>query len=158
MDPKIWGPHAWFFLHTVAFAYPYKPTPSQQLNMRQFLINLGSILPCQVCQQHYQENLQQNSIDNAVQSKDKLFVWLVNIHNAVNRQLNKPEMSLESAYQKYRNHYGLEPDLQYLENHTKPIKWYLWVILILVVTVGLTKYFWPQLNLSFLKKQYFGTT
>ena len=23
LDPKIWGPHYWFFLHTVAITYPY---------------------------------------------------------------------------------------------------------------------------------------
>ena len=25
MDPIIWGPHAWFFLHSVAHTYPRMP-------------------------------------------------------------------------------------------------------------------------------------
>ena len=26
LNPKVWGPHAWFFLETVAMAYPIDPT------------------------------------------------------------------------------------------------------------------------------------
>ena len=25
LDPKIWGPHYWFFLHTLALTYPETP-------------------------------------------------------------------------------------------------------------------------------------
>ena len=25
LDPKIWGPHYWFFLHTIAMSYPLRP-------------------------------------------------------------------------------------------------------------------------------------
>ena len=25
LDPKIWGPHYWFFLHTIALNYPLYP-------------------------------------------------------------------------------------------------------------------------------------
>jgi hypothetical protein len=25
LDPKIWGPHYWFFLHTLAMCYPNYP-------------------------------------------------------------------------------------------------------------------------------------
>ena len=25
LDPKIWGPHYWFFLHTIAVTYPHNP-------------------------------------------------------------------------------------------------------------------------------------
>lgn len=146
MDPKIWGPHAWFFLHTMAFAYPYKPRHDQQHTMKQFLLHLGGTLPCQACQQHYQQHLQKRSLDAAVLSKDNLFKWMVDIHNDVNRQLGKPEMSLDNAYKKYREKYGLEADHQYMDQQDKPIPSYLWVILVLVVIIGLTRFFWPQIK------------
>ena len=25
LDPAIWGPHYWFFLHTLAMTYPHHP-------------------------------------------------------------------------------------------------------------------------------------
>ena len=25
LDPTIWGPHYWFFLHTIAMTYPIRP-------------------------------------------------------------------------------------------------------------------------------------
>ena len=29
-DPKVWGPKAWFFLESIAMAYPTKPTYDQK--------------------------------------------------------------------------------------------------------------------------------
>ena len=26
MDPTIWGPHMWYVLHIITFAYPKEPT------------------------------------------------------------------------------------------------------------------------------------
>ena len=25
LDPSVWGPHYWFFLHTISMTYPYHP-------------------------------------------------------------------------------------------------------------------------------------
>jgi hypothetical protein len=25
LDPKVWGPHMWFFLHTISMTYPVRP-------------------------------------------------------------------------------------------------------------------------------------
>ena len=25
LNPKVWGPHYWFVLHTIALTYPLKP-------------------------------------------------------------------------------------------------------------------------------------
>ena len=25
LDPAVWGPHYWFFLHTIAMTYPHYP-------------------------------------------------------------------------------------------------------------------------------------
>jgi hypothetical protein len=69
---------------------------------------------------------------------------MVDIHNAVNKQLGKPLMDISCAYTKYRNHYGLEPDHQYTGD--TGIKWYLWVILILVIIIGLTRFFWMDIR------------
>ena len=33
LDPKIWGPHYWFFLHTVAMTYPHHPNAVTKKNI-----------------------------------------------------------------------------------------------------------------------------
>ena len=31
LDSAIWGPHYWFFLHTIALSYPIRPnTPTKK--------------------------------------------------------------------------------------------------------------------------------
>ena len=57
MDPSVWGPHAWFFLHTVTFTYPKNPTELDKRHMYDFFTKLQYILPCEMCKQHYQEHL-----------------------------------------------------------------------------------------------------
>ena len=29
-DPSVWGPHYWFFLHSVGFTYPELPTDGEK--------------------------------------------------------------------------------------------------------------------------------
>ena len=38
MNPKIWGPHAWIFLHSITLNYPENPTPElKKNNIKDFL-------------------------------------------------------------------------------------------------------------------------
>ena len=36
MDPRIWGPPAWTFLHSVTLAYPDNPTETDRTNYKKF--------------------------------------------------------------------------------------------------------------------------
>ena len=44
MDPNIWGPHAWFFLHTIARNYPENPSSQDKQSHLQFFSLLQSII------------------------------------------------------------------------------------------------------------------
>ena len=39
-EPKIWGPHAWFFLESVTMAYPTKPSFDEKKAAEQFFNSL----------------------------------------------------------------------------------------------------------------------
>ena len=67
MDPEIWGPHAWQFLHSITLSYPDNPTLEDKNNHAQFFNSLKDILPCQKCQDHFTQNLQENPVENYVQ-------------------------------------------------------------------------------------------
>ena len=45
MDPTIWGPPYWFFLHNVAFNYPKYPTTIQKKIHYRLIHNLHEYLP-----------------------------------------------------------------------------------------------------------------
>ena len=53
MNPEIWGPSAWMFLHSVSLAYPKNPDEEDRLNYGNFFNNLQPILPCQKCSNNY---------------------------------------------------------------------------------------------------------
>lgn len=115
MNPDIWGPHAWIFLHTITLAYPQNPTYVDKSNYKLFFNNLGSILPCDKCKIHYKENLQTFPLtDDILDSKDKLVKWLINIHNNVNKRNNKKMMSYDSVLDKYYHMYKPKSNYMYL--------------------------------------------
>ena len=53
MEPEIWGPNAWLFLHTVTFNYPKNPTVIDRNNYYDFFNSLQNVLPCPKCQEHF---------------------------------------------------------------------------------------------------------
>ena len=45
LDPKIWGPHYWFFLHTVALNYPLYPNEISKKKYYDFIENFSLFIP-----------------------------------------------------------------------------------------------------------------
>ena len=45
LDPKVWGPHYWFFLHTLAMTYPHHPNSVTKKKYYEFIQNLPLFLP-----------------------------------------------------------------------------------------------------------------
>ena len=57
MLTSVWGPGLWFFLHTIAFNYPHKPTAVQKKQYKDFILQLKYILPCRYCRDNLKKNL-----------------------------------------------------------------------------------------------------
>lgn len=57
MQTRIWGPSLWFFLHTMSANYPVKPTPEKRKQHVQFMLSLGTVLPCVYCRNNFRSNL-----------------------------------------------------------------------------------------------------
>ena len=90
LDPSVWGPKAWFFLHSVTLAYPDNPTPEQQKQYADFFELLKFTLPCPGCRYHYAETIKHDPPKNHTSSRKELVRWLLSIHNQVNKTNNKP--------------------------------------------------------------------
>lgn len=105
MDPRIWGPHTWFFLHTLTFSYPDNPNEEDKRKMFNFFNILGEVLPCSVCKVHYQENIQKYPINNFLNSRQDLVNWLIDIHNIVNRSLGKQTIDNHIIIEQYNDLY-----------------------------------------------------
>ena len=104
MEPNIWGPHAWIFLHTTTFNYPKKPTQQDKINMINFFKSVSQILPCKICQTHFKKNLEQYPLTHSIlKNRDGLVRWLIQIHNNVNLQTGKNIYSYDDVILYYKN-------------------------------------------------------
>lgn len=102
MDPKWWGPHCWFFIHSVTLGYPNNPTEADKQNFKQFFESLGKVLPCIKCRNNYKQHLAKLPLDdNVMSSRDKLVKWLIDVHNEVNISTQKSPMSYETAVEAF---------------------------------------------------------
>jgi len=135
MEPEIWGPSAWLFLHTVTFNYPKEPTIIDRNNYQDFFTSLQHVLPCPKCQKHYMMNLSKHPIQ--LQSRKHLVEWLLNVHNAVNIQNGKGVWTYDDLYDKYNTLYSNGSSGVRL-----PEKWasYLVLIVLMIVIIGLYLY------------------
>ena len=105
MNQNIWGSHLWFSLHTISFAYPIKPTVTDQNNYKNFFVSLQYVIPCSVCQRNYKRHLLEHPIDKHLNSRKDLVYWLIDIHNMVNSEIGKKFMSYDVVIKKYENVY-----------------------------------------------------
>ena len=97
LQPDVWGPSGWKFMHYVALGYPETPTDTDKENYRFFYESLGNVLPCQGCADHYKENVLLHPISDHLQSREDLLRWTFDIHNIVNEKNNKRQLTYEEA-------------------------------------------------------------
>lgn len=103
IDPNYWGNHGWYFIHYTALGYPDNPTDEDKNNYKLFYYNLQNTLPCLKCANNFKQNIQELPIDSFLNSRNDLFKWTVYIHNMVNNELGKKNLSYEEAINKYQN-------------------------------------------------------
>jgi len=87
--PCSWGQPLWYFLHLISFAYPDNPDEQTKKGVYNFFKNLGTVLPCNECRDHYQKNFSNMSLENNINSREQLSRWVYNLHNMVSQQIDQ---------------------------------------------------------------------
>jgi Erv1 / Alr family len=103
MTPEGWGPYVWATIHLVCIGAPDVLDGQTQMQFRSFLNSLQYVIPCAECRAHLKQNLEQLPVDPHLASSKELFAWSVNLHNLVNQQLGKPQVSQEEAYAHWKS-------------------------------------------------------
>jgi cbb3-type cytochrome oxidase subunit 3 len=95
-NPSLWGPSLWNSIHYIALGYP-ENNPSDNISSKyvQFFKSLSVVIPCDECKIHFNQML--INYPPNLKSKETLFKWSVDIHNLVNKRLNKKELTYEEA-------------------------------------------------------------
>ena len=105
LDPKVWGPHYWFFLHTLAMTYPHHPNSVTKKKYYEFIQNLPLFLPVEEVSGEFSKLLDKYPITPYLDNRDSFVRWMHFIHNKINEKLEKPQISLNDFFVKYYNEY-----------------------------------------------------
>ena len=105
LDPKIWGPHYWFFLHTIAMSYPLHPNAVTKKKYYDFVQNIPLFIPVESMAGEFSKLLDQYPVQPYLDNKESFIRWMWFIHNKINQKLEKPQISLNEFYVKYYEEY-----------------------------------------------------
>jgi len=114
MNQNVWGPHAWFLLHSITFNYPFKPSEEQKQRTKAFFYDMQHMLPCSYCRGNYKRNLKETPI--RLNSRKELVEWLIDLHNEVNGQTGKKALSYDQVIRIYEDAYQKKLPLTEHEN------------------------------------------
>tara|TARA_Y100000817_G_scaffold84607_1_gene65603 strand:- start:2889 stop:3341 length:453 start_codon:yes stop_codon:yes gene_type:complete len=95
MSKKQWGNACWYLFHTLAEKIKPEYTGDIEL-IKNLIINVCFNLPCPICSTHARNNLSKIPTRNITTKEElKRFLWI--LHNRVNKQLHKPQLSYEAC-------------------------------------------------------------
>lgn len=129
LDPKVWGPHYWFVLHTIALTYPLHPNDTLKKKYYDLIQNLPIFLPIANVGNFFSYLLDRYPVTPYLDSRESLIKWVHYIHNKVNLSLDIPEKSLHDALHEYYKLY--EPKEITIKNNIMKREKYIYISLII---------------------------
>ena len=141
LDPNVWGPHFWFFLHTLAMSYPHHPNAVTKKKYYEMIQNLPLFIPVELIGNDFNKLLDEYPVTAYLDSRESFIKWMHFIHNKINEKLNKPKITLNDFYLKYYE--------EYKPKDLKMKEYYRWrekiiYILILMGATGLIVYLYNK--------------
>lgn len=134
LNPKIWGPHAWFFLDSIVLSLPNKLNYEQKNIYKNFFTSLQNILPCEACREHYKENFKKYPLtDEILSKKENMIKWLLNVHNNVRRSAKKIPISIKQYFEYYDKKYDDNNNNNNKISKDCNLKYYISIIIILIL-------------------------
>lgn len=137
-EPNVWGPHYWFFLHTIAYSYPDTPNEVTKRKYYDLLQNMPLFIPHEKIGNRFSKLLDKYPVTPYLDNKESFIHWVHFIHNKYNHFLGKEELSLELALDNYKAQYKPKPII--LTERINLRKHYVHVILILVCLFLIYRY------------------
>ena len=99
------GTFYWFVLHTIALTYPTTPNETIKKKYYDFIQNLPLFIPVSTIGNQFSALLDKYPVTPYLDSQQSFVKWMHFIHNKINVQLDKPELSMEDAMVAYYEHY-----------------------------------------------------
>ena len=135
LNPEIWGPKYWFFLHTVAINYSLNPSNSQKKKYYNFFLNFHLFIPDPEISKIFLNLLKDYPVSPYLDSRESLTKWVHFIHNRVNLILNKPILNYEESMIEYYNNYKTTKELNLDKVKTNDKLIFLSILILLLVII-----------------------
>ena len=123
LNPNVWGPHYWFFLHTIAMTYPHHPNDTIKKKYYEFIQNLHLFLPSNDISAEFSKLLDLYPVSPYLDTREAFIRWMHFIHNKINVKLEKPKISLQEFYSQYYENYKpvTQQDVEYMKRKQQAI-------------------------------------
>ena len=104
-DPTVWGPHFWVVLMTMAVSYPLKANEVTQKKYYDFITNLPLFIPHPQIGNKFSSLIDKYPVSPYLEGKDSFLKWVHFIHNKINVQIDKDEITMTEALDAYYDMY-----------------------------------------------------
>jgi len=136
LNPKIWGPHYWFVLHTIALTYPLNPNETIRKKYYDLMINFHLFLPNPEIGNKFSELLNVYPVTPYLDSRKSFIKWMHFIHNKINISLGKKGLSFDESLKEYYNAY--KPlNVICIDHIKRKKKLVFFIILIILIIIGI---------------------
>ena len=119
MNSSVWGPHYWFFLHTICLHYPIHPNEETKKIYYDLFQHFHCFIPVPHMAKEYQQLLATYPITPYLDNRESILKWIHFIHNQINQKLEKPTLTYSNFLQQYYQLYEIKT------HHNKLIQLYL---------------------------------
>jgi hypothetical protein len=142
-------------MHIISFEYPEKPTEYDKRIYHDFYTSLKDVIPCKDCQKHYREFITRYPLTPHLDNRDTLIKWVIQVHNFVNKSLNKPELTPKQVFAIYKD---LTPQSPFIKSDTETIvrknqekeyyRLYVFIFLAVIIIIA-SRYYFTKYYFSF---------
>lgn len=108
-EPDVWGPHYWFFLHTIAHSYPESPNAVTKRKYYDLIQNMPLFIPVSDIGNKFSNLLDKYPVTPYLDSRESFIRWVHFIHNKVNVSIGKEEVSFLKSIDIYKSYYKAKP-------------------------------------------------
>lgn len=134
IKPHHWGPYAWTTLHFWTFGFPEVATHDDIYNYSQFMHMFGKTIPCHSCRHHFQQLLALYPPEQYMKSRSEFIRWGIDMHNRVNKRLNKPELTEKHVVSMYSQLTAIDETSlkkRVLRKNPSPVpEWLAWALVV----------------------------
>jgi len=139
LNPEVWGPHYWFFMHTVAYSYPESPNNITKRKYYDLITNMPLFIPDADMGNKFAQMLDKYPVSPYLDSRESFMKWIHFIHNKVNEMLGKENMPYLKGLETYENAY--KPKQIFIYEKLRLHKKYVQLVFILIFLICIYLYY-----------------